>query len=431
MTAAVLLNARYLPMGIALAPSLRGSWLRRAAYGEAMVDASWAMANRGGGRFDPAFLVGATLPSYPAWLGGTAIGVVAGDLIGDPADLGLDALFREVKRTLDPAGVMNPGVKIADEPFTTHIDYTRLSKACATCGNCNSVCPVYDVFQSEDMSARATIAARALELARRAGPVADAFGKRNAVPGELLVRIKPTKVIAHAEGKELHFEPRKTEIVVLDDVAGTARAHVVLALAGSVSRLRHAGDDAIVFVQERASGHRQPWLMNLRNRVARPIAPLLQDLHHPPDRAQPALQHPQHPAHHDRRAGHDARVGEEGENNVKLEPDDLQHRRERRVVLPRNDGEDGKERRCCGGSAEEPGIFLHGRVKRNGEGHHGRREKGERIVGPDERESPELQASPDKIGRLKDETDIKKRSLPGAEKIERKSGEGKPHEGMS
>jgi predicted branched-subunit amino acid permease len=92
-SAAVLLNARYLPMGIALAPSLRGRPLRRAAYGEAMIDASWAMANRGGGRFDPDFLVGATLPSYPAWVGGTVLGVLAGDQIGDPADLGLDALF--------------------------------------------------------------------------------------------------------------------------------------------------------------------------------------------------------------------------------------------------------------------------------------------------------------------------------------------------
>jgi branched chain amino acid efflux pump len=91
--AGVLLNARYLPMGIALAPSLRGSRMRRILYGEAMIDASWAMANRGGGRFDPDFLVGATLPSYPAWVGGTVVGVLAGDLIGDPADYGLDALF--------------------------------------------------------------------------------------------------------------------------------------------------------------------------------------------------------------------------------------------------------------------------------------------------------------------------------------------------
>lgn len=91
--AAVLLNARYVPMGVALAPSLRGGALRRALYGEAMIDASWAMANRGGGRFDPDFLVGATLPSYPAWVAGTAIGVFAGDAIADPDALGLDALF--------------------------------------------------------------------------------------------------------------------------------------------------------------------------------------------------------------------------------------------------------------------------------------------------------------------------------------------------
>ena len=91
--AAVLLNARYVPMGMALAPSLRGGPLLRAAYGQAMIDASWAMAHRGGGRFDPDFLVGATLPSYPMWVGGTAVGVLAGDLIGDPEALGLDALF--------------------------------------------------------------------------------------------------------------------------------------------------------------------------------------------------------------------------------------------------------------------------------------------------------------------------------------------------
>jgi predicted branched-subunit amino acid permease len=93
VVAGLLLNARYGPMGVALAPSLSGSALRRAAHGQAMIDASWAMASRGEGRFDPAFMVGATLPSYPAWVGGTAIGVFAGELIGDPEALGLDALF--------------------------------------------------------------------------------------------------------------------------------------------------------------------------------------------------------------------------------------------------------------------------------------------------------------------------------------------------
>ncbi|HKN87598.1 MAG TPA: FAD-binding and (Fe-S)-binding domain-containing protein, partial [Nitrospiraceae bacterium] len=66
----------------------------------------------------------------------------------------LYGLFKTVKQSFDPAGVLNPGVKISETPFTEHIDYTRLSKSCATCGKCNSVCPVYDVFQSEDMSSR-------------------------------------------------------------------------------------------------------------------------------------------------------------------------------------------------------------------------------------------------------------------------------------
>ena len=63
-------------------------------------------------------------------------------------------LFIQIKSTLNPTGIFNPGVKISDAPFTEHIDYERLAKPCATCAKCNSVCPVYDVFQSEDMSSR-------------------------------------------------------------------------------------------------------------------------------------------------------------------------------------------------------------------------------------------------------------------------------------
>ncbi len=93
VVAGILLNLRYVTMGVALAPSLKGGRVRRAAIGQAMVDASWAMANRGGGRFDPAFMIGATLPSFPAWVGGTALGALTGDAIGDPQAYGLDALF--------------------------------------------------------------------------------------------------------------------------------------------------------------------------------------------------------------------------------------------------------------------------------------------------------------------------------------------------
>jgi Fe-S oxidoreductase len=63
-------------------------------------------------------------------------------------------VFESIKSELDHSGVFNPGVKISDVPFTEHIDFERLSKPCATCAKCNAVCPVYDVFQSEDMSSR-------------------------------------------------------------------------------------------------------------------------------------------------------------------------------------------------------------------------------------------------------------------------------------
>ncbi len=66
----------------------------------------------------------------------------------------LYGLFVQVKRAMDPAGILNPGVKISETAFTEHIDFERLGKSCATCAKCNSVCPVYDVFQSEDMSSR-------------------------------------------------------------------------------------------------------------------------------------------------------------------------------------------------------------------------------------------------------------------------------------
>ena len=110
IAAGILLNLRYVPMGIALAPSLRGGAVRRALIGQAMIDFSWAAASRGGGRFDPAFMLGATAPSYPCWVGGTAIGVFAGDLIGDPAALGLDAIFPAFFLCLLVEGELRPGL---------------------------------------------------------------------------------------------------------------------------------------------------------------------------------------------------------------------------------------------------------------------------------------------------------------------------------
>jgi 4-azaleucine resistance transporter AzlC len=93
VSAGLLVNARFLPMGVALAPALRGSALRRAAEGQAIVDASWALANRGDGTFDRELMIGATLPQAACWWVGTALGAFGGTLLGDPAALGLDAMF--------------------------------------------------------------------------------------------------------------------------------------------------------------------------------------------------------------------------------------------------------------------------------------------------------------------------------------------------
>ena len=91
--AAVLLNARYLAISVAIAPAFRGSRLRRFFESQLIVDESWAVSQVGGGRIDRRMLVGAGLFLFPCWVGGTALGVFGGDVLGDPKRLGLDAAF--------------------------------------------------------------------------------------------------------------------------------------------------------------------------------------------------------------------------------------------------------------------------------------------------------------------------------------------------
>jgi 4-azaleucine resistance transporter AzlC len=92
IAAAVLLNARYGPMALSAASAFRGGWVRRLLEAQLLVDESWALSQRDGG-FDRRVLIGAGLGLYAGWSGGTAIGVVAGDSLADPATLGLDAAF--------------------------------------------------------------------------------------------------------------------------------------------------------------------------------------------------------------------------------------------------------------------------------------------------------------------------------------------------
>jgi 4-azaleucine resistance transporter AzlC len=91
IVAALLLNARYVPLSLAVSAIFPGSRRRRLVESQVIVDESWALAGRSG-RFEYGVLVGAGLLLYGVWVGGTALGTVAGDLL-DPDAIGLDAAF--------------------------------------------------------------------------------------------------------------------------------------------------------------------------------------------------------------------------------------------------------------------------------------------------------------------------------------------------
>ena len=91
IAAAVLLNARYAPISISVAPLFHGPRLRRLAEAQLIVDESWALSGRSG-RFEYGILAGAGILLYVVWVGGTALGTVVGDLL-DPNAIGLGAAF--------------------------------------------------------------------------------------------------------------------------------------------------------------------------------------------------------------------------------------------------------------------------------------------------------------------------------------------------
>ena len=93
IAAATLIASRFLAIGVALGPSMRGGKVRRALEGQAVVDASLILARTGEGQYGVRRLLGSTLPQFVGWTLGTLGGVLAGDAVPDPKELGLDALF--------------------------------------------------------------------------------------------------------------------------------------------------------------------------------------------------------------------------------------------------------------------------------------------------------------------------------------------------
>jgi predicted branched-subunit amino acid permease len=113
---------------VSVAPSLRGPWLSRFLHGQLVVDESWAIASEGAGRYNMRVLFGAGLTLYLAWVGGTTLGALFGDAIGDPARLGLDAAFPALFLALlvpqltsaraKQAAVLGAAIALALTPFT-------------------------------------------------------------------------------------------------------------------------------------------------------------------------------------------------------------------------------------------------------------------------------------------------------------------------
>ncbi|MDE3113910.1 MAG: AzlC family ABC transporter permease [Chloroflexota bacterium] len=93
VVAAVLLQARYVPMSVAAAPAFTGPWWKRLLLGQLIVDESWAIGNRGDGTFDRAKIVAAGALLYVNWVLWSFVGAAGAELLKDPRALGLDAAF--------------------------------------------------------------------------------------------------------------------------------------------------------------------------------------------------------------------------------------------------------------------------------------------------------------------------------------------------
>jgi predicted branched-subunit amino acid permease len=93
VVAALLLNVRYAPIGITVAHAFRGGLPQRLVESQLVVDESWALAGGGSARFDRRVMLGVGCTLYVAWVGGTVVGALAGQAIGDPSKFVLDGAF--------------------------------------------------------------------------------------------------------------------------------------------------------------------------------------------------------------------------------------------------------------------------------------------------------------------------------------------------
>jgi len=91
---ALVLNARHLPFGLAVGPVIGRSWPARLLGSHLLIDESvaFAMAQKAPNRARAVYWACGTV-LFLAWNTGTLVGALAGQVIGDPDTLGLDAAF--------------------------------------------------------------------------------------------------------------------------------------------------------------------------------------------------------------------------------------------------------------------------------------------------------------------------------------------------
>jgi 4-azaleucine resistance transporter AzlC len=128
IAAAVMLNARYAPIGISVASAFHGSAPKRLIESQLIVDESWAMTLRRKGGFDIHVMLGAGALLYLCWIAGTVGGLLLGDMVGDPNRLGLDAAFPALflallipqlrGRRAVSAAVLGGGIALVLTPFS-------------------------------------------------------------------------------------------------------------------------------------------------------------------------------------------------------------------------------------------------------------------------------------------------------------------------
>src|SRR3954469_84533 len=111
---ALLLAARNAAYGFALVPVLRGRRALRAAQAQLVIDESTAMARA---HDDPAVAHRAFLATglsvFVFWNLGSLVGALAGGGLGDPRDLGLDAMFPAAFLALLAPQLRRPGAPTA------------------------------------------------------------------------------------------------------------------------------------------------------------------------------------------------------------------------------------------------------------------------------------------------------------------------------